>query len=474
MLGLLGLLGAHTSRADPPQVEARQVASYGPLNITVTEPAIAAGPHTAVTVFFDRPRLRAWYAARKKGTKLWAQGVIDPNTAYDNIHDLSIAYDTQTNGFLAVAKTEVLILTCRFEPGPDLGEVTPGTWQPAGPWQYTTVDKPWIVAGDPNLPGGQEYYVTYSLGNHHYWYLRSVDGGQTWYRAPITLGGDPNQPVQGNGVAQPAVDGDGPLYVAYVTGSENPHIALLVGVDAPTSPPPSVDFSKLKRQADDPNDPPVPVGIPLNHTHFNALLPGPFETKVVSQLAVDPSDADRLYIVYHNTETNDPNDTDVNVYLHKLAKVGDYWQLGPQRQVNDPSATTYESDQFLPSVTVDDTGRVHIIYYDDQRFTDGPTGDLQPDQGSPEPDFDVYYAWSEDQGANWLYARLHLDPDPQNDPPALEFSLEPSIRPKEYIGIAWYGAENVSEVWTAYTGTWEDDPQPNDAVMWSSLIDWTP
>jgi hypothetical protein len=213
MLGLLGLLGADVCQGDPPEVQARQVASYGPPRAKVTEPGIAAGPDSVVTVFFDRPggTPRAWYAACNKHTDKWASGVIDPNTAYGAIMDLSIAYDTQTKDFLAVGMTAFKIVTCRFEAGPKPGEVTPGSWElAAGHGGF--VDKPWIVAGDPNLPTGQEYYVTYSVGAHYYWYLRSINGGQNWYKDEIKLA-DTGEPVHGAWCAQPAVDGDGPLYV---------------------------------------------------------------------------------------------------------------------------------------------------------------------------------------------------------------------------------------------------------------------
>lgn len=53
------------------------------------------------------------------------------------------------------------------------------------------------------------------------------------------------------------------------------------------------------------------------------------------------------------------------------------------------------------------------------------------------------------------------------------------MSPHEYNRITWYGDEEVSNVWTAYTGTWSEDEDPNDpnalwnqGVMWSSLIKW--
>lgn len=471
MLGLLGLLGADISQGDPPEIQARQVGSYGPTSRQVTEPAVAAGPDSVLAAFFDRPnRLQhdAWYAAYNKHTDRWASGEIDPNTTHAAICDLSTAYDAQTGDFLAAATTGGAVISCRFEAGPKLGEVTPGTWQQAAHHGGIFVDKPWIVAGDPNLPTGQEYYITYSVGNYYYWYLRSINGGQNWYKAKVELA-DTGEQVHGGAPAlQPAVDGDGPLYAAYISGG----IHFLVGVDTPTSSPPAVDFWELLRQADDPNDPPVPLTVPLNKGYIGAYIPSVFSQPTAStqpQLAVDPTNPNRLYIVYQDTATNQSNDQDVNVYLRELTKNGDYWERGDRIQVNDDE-TLYESDQFMPSVTVDDNGRIHVIFYDDRNYTDGPTGDLQPDD---DPNvlakLDAYYAWSDDQGANWTNMELYAEP-PE---PAINREILLNVNPREYNGIAWYRDGLATEVWTAFSGTYRLDPSPNDSVIWSSQINWT-
>ena len=91
-----------------------------------------------------------------------------------------------------------------------------------------------------------------------------------------------------------------------------------------------------------------------------------------------------------------------------------------------------------------------------------PGNDQQPDD-TALPKFDVFYAWSSDHGVNWGYAELYADPAE----PALDWARE-DVDPHEYNGIAWYD----DSVWTTYAGTWQDDPQGNQAVISASRIDW--
>lgn len=468
----LSMLGVGVTGAEPPDVQPREVASYGPTKRTVTEPAVAAGQDAVVTVFYDRPggtRHAACYGAFNKNTGKWTEGQIDPRTSHDAVVDLSIAYDPSTHNFLAVGKTATQILTCRFEPGPQLGEVSPRGWDVEVNHYPTLVDKPWIVAGDPSRPTGQEYYIVYmtDLGGGPYAYLRSVDGGQSWCQDLVRLA-DTGQPVIGEFCAQPVVDGDGPLYIACIAGNS---IRFLVGQDVDGAASGPVRFWRLHAPPDDPNDPAPALTVRLNERVLHDDIPGNFPHPMgstVPQLAVDRANPGRLHLVYHDVA---PGTSDVNVYMHTVTRDHEYWRLGPQRQVNESSATTYESDQFMPSMTVDDSGRIHIVYYDDQDYTDSPMGDLQ-DDNCQLPKFDVFYAWSDDQGQNWSRHKLFLNENPQEDEPALDCTLT-RVNPREYIGIAWYGSGEVSEVWTAYTGTFSRDLQRNDAVIWSSLLDWT-
>jgi hypothetical protein len=45
------------------------------------------------------------------------------------------------------------------------------------------------------------------------------------------------------------------------------------------------------------------------------------------------------------------------------------------------------------------------------------------------------------------------------------------VKLRRYIGIAWYGDEEVSQIWTAFNGTSQYE-QGNKGLIWSSLIEW--
>lgn len=409
---------------------------------------------------------RGWYAPYDLWTHQWTSAEIEPDTPHNYIVDLSIAYDQTSGRYMAVAKSGTKILTCRFVRPPDAlskGEVIPLGWEVAAEHNPKPVDKPWIVAGEPNLQYGQEYYIVYQVDlAGYYHYLHSLDGGESWFPGVITVDDDP---VGGQFCAQPAVYKDRPLYVAYIAGGT---IYFLVGEDQPGG---AVAFSRLLRAT---YPEPLPLSIPLASPVIRDDVPGDFVSpslSTVPYLAVDPGDPDRLFIAYHDTATADPNDRDVNVYVRQITRDGRIWELGDRIKVNNDT-TDYESDQFMPELIVDAAGYVHILFYDDRRFTDGPGYDLQPDDNCPQPKFDAYYAWApvdnldfEEAGRNLL---LYLNnPSDPNEPAAFDRTLAPNANPREYNGIAWYG----DRIWTAYTGTWADDPD-NKTLIWSSRIDW--
>jgi hypothetical protein len=483
---LLAVVAVETVRAQGPAIGDRLVAADGPAAFAVVEPAIAAGPDKALTVFYDRPGANyqsAWYATYDIASSTWLPDAeIDPNTTYSSITDLSVAYDACTGGFMVAAKTTGKIVSCRFEPDPNTGDLTPLGWEELPHPPPFPPDKPWIVAGDPNLPTGQEYYIVYMIGYNEYAYFRSVDGGAHWARESVKVGEDE---VQGQWCAQPAVHGDRSLHVAYVMPSGQ-EIRFLQGEDVDGDPnDPNYD----------PNDPDyvgvsfsymcgvwtplrgpmppvrVPVRVSLNTDDCADYLPGNFESKRVPYVAADPSNPNRLYIVYHDTASDDPNDAgyqDVNVYLQKLTKSGSDWILDSRQQINNDN-TPFESDQFMPSVVVDDLGYIHVIFYDDRNYNED--SDQEDNQTDPPPKFDVFYAWSEDEGENWTNRELHA-PEGYEEP-AMDFAHGGAVM-REYIGIAWYGDEEVSHVWTAFNGTSQYEAPNNKGLIWSSFIDWTP
>jgi hypothetical protein len=457
------MLGAEVSHAQQPTVEPRERAGlacpdYPPdpniPNKRGWEPAVAAGPDDVITVFHIKDT-GVGYGVYDTLAQQWVdQGTID-TANYPTAHDPAIAYNSQTGGFVAVARTTDGYILCSHY-SPTTAEF--GPWDDIAGSGALTHDKPWIVAGDPNLPTGQEFYLTWHAD---YEYRRSIDGGNSWVGGPI-IDSDTGQPVIGGCCPQPAVYQGGPLYVAYVKAlSGNIFIRFLVGedIDDPNDPNyGGVRFRHLygiTSPLDGPV-PPAPLSVPLNYIAFNDYLPGDIDAKMVPQLAVDPTNSDRLYIVYHDTAT--AASSDVNVYLRVLTRSGS-WTAGPRILVNnnaDPPGE--ESDQFMASATVDLEGRIHVMFYDDRNYDQGDT------QRDPPPKFDAFYAWSTDQGTNWSNDELFA-----NDPsePALDWALD-RLDPHEYNGIAWCG----NTVWTTYAGTWSGDQQTKKAVILSSRIDW--
>jgi len=273
----------------------------------------------------------------------------------------------------------------------------------------------------------------------------------------------------------------GPLYVAYVP--ENPaygqppetpaqcrpaRVRFLRGVDIddPDDPADGQNEFRPLCAAEQPREfgsaEPIALELVLTCGGIRNFIPlrrgvtqfGMKLDRFVPHLRADPSDPDRLYIVYHDVRRNAGRPTaDVDVYLRAIIRRDGGWLLGPPRRVNQNTDTL--SDQFLPAVTVDHRGRIHVIFYDDRAYSqeDGPPG---PDD--PDPRFDVYYALSADQGRTWQEKKLVLEP---TDEPAVDLGLaplSPGFELGEYADIAWFARpDGTTEVWTAFAGTLSTD-----------------
>lgn len=475
-------------------VSQRVWAGQGDPNRKLWEPAIAAGEDLVITVYTSGINGGVRYAVYDTATADWVDEDAIPSGDCSQAHDASIAYNSITGEFVAAAAagkqcggvTCKCVVTSVFHP--ESGQNYPGhfdTWGEVATYSSGyEIDKPWIVAGEMS-EAIQEFYMVWYKDSDVYQYLRSIDGGECW--------------AQGDTgfarifCAQPAVWNDGALYVAYVTGAGN--IGFYVGEDVDPNDPNNYDCSDANdvgvtftvmrgyREAeeegmDDPITP--PLTIPVNRVIFSHDLPGELRAQTVPQLAVDPSldpndpnEPDvRLFLVYHDTASDDPNDPgyhDVNAYLYKIEGWGSCWVASPRVKVNDDTDPDGEYDQFMPSVTVDGEGWIHVLFYDDRRFDQE---DGAPDPNNP-PRFDGYYAWATVDNLTFQDRNviLYLDPnDPggPSDPPGLNWEDEDQLDPHEYNGIAWY----ADTVWTTYTGTDPNDPQANDSVVWSSRLDW--
>lgn len=185
-------------------------------------------------------------------------------------------------------------------------------------------------------------------------------------------------------------------------------------------------------------------------------------------LAVDPTDPDRLYLVYHDTDIAlgcaeqycNPLDSDVNIYMQVITRVsGNLWRAGPRILVADDTQVQ-ETDQFMPSVVVDDFGRIHVVFYDDRRF---PQDDLDS-----QVRFDVWYAYSTDGGQHWVNLELFEDNPPGEPAVDSMLTVNDEFELRDYIGIA-VGSDRI---WTCFMGMTEQDVNTDKSVIWSSQILW--
>lgn len=474
-------------RAQPPDpnIDLRVVADAGPTNNYVVEPEIAVG-HDAVVVLAFRPGVTtAWarYSILNRSTGVWDSHFFDYPSAWNGDTntsvDVSVAYDPNSRSFVATAlgsnkhgtTADSHILMSRLDPNSNnpngIGRFQRFSSIAAFPGGLIGFDKPYVVGGEWTQ-FGREYYCIYVFQGNSYRYSRSIDGGLTWAGGPILVDpNDPNDPndstapFPGGFCAAPAVYGSGDLFIAY--RYSDTEIRFIRGVDPPNpAQVGGVRFYQIQQECEigpsGPFDPLLGVHTNISIDDINPALPGQYDSATpgrIPQLVADPTNAERMYLVYHDEDPNYAGD--MNVYCHQLTGSGNYWCVGPKVRVN-ADLTSVDDDQFMPSVTVDDHGYVHVIYYDERRYTDQDDGD------SPAK-FDCYYAYSKNGGASWTEVRLDGD-DPDDE--ALNTGTVGDI--KHYIGIDWF----EDDVFTAFTGTVPYDPNDptNLGVIWSSRIRW--
>jgi len=467
------------------------------------ESTIAAGDAAVMAVYHSAPAAGLFeigYALAtvdSNGVWTWTEGVINPGQFANDpndpvgLTDPSVAYDLVTGDFLVCAMTRDLtrIVVARYD-----AQANPSAFNP---WevvlQSSGIDKTWIVAGEvfkmvppPGFAGPipeirlQEFYIT-SDGAAGLKYLRSMDGGQNW------IGGDAltdlnnsNSGISPVTVPAPRVYNKRPLYVAFV--KDLFHVEFLRGDDVNSGVHAGeVQFTHLIDDGNGQN-----LSVDFNWSRLAQILPVPPESITIGargpgfDLSPDPTDANRLFFVYHDTPTADPNDArflDLNIYLRVLTRVsGARWSIDPPLNqlgilVADDSDPLVETDQFLPSMDVDANGEIHIVYYDDQDFSQNDS-DFCP---TACPRFDVVDAVSDTGGASWQY--FELCDDPQNGcastEPAVDFRDLEGQEPgsqfalRDYIGIDVRNAR----VWTSFMGTSDErDTNPDKSVIWSTQI----
>ncbi len=274
----------------------------------------------------------------------------DPMTAYDNRTGTLWAggMSFAGNGGIFVARKD--ISDAAFQP-PVMARIS------------GSVDKGWMAAGpDPADPMGNTLlYVAYNQG-----LIRSTDMGATW-TAPVSLG-------SGLGFL-PRTGPNGELYIAYWNvGSQ---VNLIRSFDG------GVTLSA-----------PITIANRMDVWGIDgSRFPGNYRVASLEGLCVDQVSGD-LYCVYPDTTDNMGGNANVDVYFTRSQDQGSTWSV-PVVMNGDNSPT---GDQFFPWIEIDENGRLHVVYNDTRL-------NAQNDS-APQGLIDVFYAYSDDQGATWTEERL--------------------------------------------------------------------
>ena len=294
--------------------------------------------------------------------------------------------------------------------------------------------------------------------------MRSPNGGQSWIGGPALY--EDNSFVTIKHWPLPRVHGNRPLYVGFLDNisESSAWIGFVRGND----------ISGVRRLVVNVLNQPLLINLNRNRSGAQVddivpLLPG--GSGVLGgtvgagvDMAVDPTDANRLYVVAHDTETATAGDIDVNIYLWKLTRddpigLPNVWTVHPRVLVADDDDLGNETDQFMPAIVVDALGVVHVIFYSDR-------GLVQDDgAATQQPQFDVWYAFSVNQGSSFPNQQelFSIPPSRAVDfaQPATNFAL------RDYIGIP-AGADRVL---TSFMGRNAlDTGNPNKSLIWSSQI----
>lgn len=426
-----------------------QAPSVGPLTIVALdednnaparEPAVAvASPDLALCAYNDSGlHFSVWDGVS------WSQL---PYTHAGG--DPSVAYDAIANQFII----------CSFVGGAaggvnlDRYDVATGAFAPLQTVVSGGTDKPWLVLGESQGVSQELYFVYKEAGGSGFGgqpkFGRSTDSGQTWIFGDAPGGG--GFAIQ----ASVATTGSSPLFVAFpdtIAGIGSGY-ALEEGTDTPGG---GVSFAPLLDAAGQR----ILVQSLNSNGSLGGQIPGPSTAKTLPYLVADPSNGDRVYVLYHDNQVG-PNDVDVWCARLDRAPSTGAWSITQNVRVNDdPLVPGDDRDQFQPAAIVDGQGRVHVVFYDDRRYTQA---DSDPTLTAK---FDAYYAYSLDGGSTFANVRINrIINEPVMDFAILGESL-PQLQPGEYPGIA---VKNDVVVLTM-AGTWSLSPNSKKSVIWGCIV----
>ncbi|MEM9556661.1 MAG: tetratricopeptide repeat protein [Acidobacteriota bacterium] len=305
------------------------------------------------------PRLGAAVSVDRGAT--WSDEIVErpPGVSAEIWGDPMTAVDSRTGDLFVggiafpIAEPEGAVFVARRPAGGPLGDATL-VYQGA-----EIIDKCWMAAGPaPDEPDATRVYVAYSLGLQV-----SADGGGTW-TPPLGLG-----LVHG---ILPRVDPAGELLLGYYELGVIPRRFWL---RRSTDGGQSVGAASMVADL-------MTVGL-------GDQVPGFFRVADFGSFALDPRDG-ALYFVYADVETAG----DVDLFLTSSTDGGATWTEPHAFRTADHES----SDQFMPWLEIDASGRQHLVFFD--------TRDVAQDDSAANAWLDIYYATSVDRGASWAEARL--------------------------------------------------------------------
>jgi len=309
--------------------------------------------------------VRMGVALSLDGGKTWEDFVVRPPTPYQasTEGDPMTAYDNRT-GHLWVGAIAFSynggVYVARKNPGES--EFLPSVMAKA----TSGADKGWMAAGtDPFDPQGTRMYIAYNQG-----VLTSTDLGDTW--------SGPKDLSYGLGFL-PRIGPNGELYIAYWD---------------------VYDGNKLYRSFDGGNtfEGPFTMATRMDVWSIDGTrFPGKFRVPPLTYLAVDPNSGD-LYCVYFDTTEWVGGNRNVDLYFCKSTDQGTTWTTPVVINGDgDPPG-----DQFFPWLEVDETGRIHMLFYD--------TRAVDQDDGQSPAWIEAYYSYSDDGGDTWHEIKLSEAP----------------------------------------------------------------
>ena len=314
----------------------------------------------------------AGFAISNDGGETWQDFIVRPPVANQNITegDAMTAYDQRTGNMWAGAisfGTGGGVFVARKNAGDS-------NFQPAVMAEITGgADKGWMAAGpDPSDFDSTRIYIGYNQG-----LLTSADEGETW-DGPIGF------PEFGLGWL-PRVGPNGELYLTYWDVS---------------------DGIKLVRSFDGGQTLEGPITIATRMDVWfvdGTRFPGRFRCAPINTFAVDPNDG-TLYVTWFDTTNIVDGNSNVDIYFSRSIDQGSTWST-PTIVNTDADVP---GDQFFSWIEVDDSGRLHLLYYDSRSVAqdDNPTDSA----AFPSCILEAYYAFSDDGGDTWTEVVLTKEP----------------------------------------------------------------